>query len=142
MAIMGGRDHVDLFAARDSGQQCVRVAIPAAGAPAVGIGAYTEELTLGTGTGPSGSALAGGGSPSLPGSRVVEVPNGIASRRADAPTPAYRAGRARGTPLAKMLTTALWSAFAVCPHAVHWNTAWVLRFSLSTCWHTAQVCDV
>ena len=70
------------------------------------------------------------GFPWLPGSRVFEVPNGIAFHRADAPIP--RADRVQGQPRTRMLTSALWSALAVCPQTVRLNTARVLRFSLST----------
>ena len=76
----------------------------------------------------------------MPCSQVVEVPNGNASRRADAPTP--RAGRAKDSLLARMLTAALPSACAVWPQEMHWNNAWVLQFALSTSPHAAPVCDV
>ena len=47
-------------------------------------------------------------------------------------------------PRARMLRAALWSAFAVCPQcaSVQWKCASVLRFSLLTCPHRAQVCEV
>ena len=106
----------------------------------VRIGAYIGELTTDTQSGPGGPDRTGVGGPRLSCSRVVEVPNGIASRRAEAPAP--RACPVRGSPLAGMLMAALWSAFAVCPQAMHWNFACALRFSLLMCPQTAQVCEV
>jgi hypothetical protein len=38
-----------------------------------------------------------------------------------------------------MFSAALRSAFSLCPHATHWNSAWVLRLSDALCPQVAHV---
>ena len=88
--------------------------------------------------------------PRISGSRVAGVPviglavdqGGSAPRRAAAPVPRAETGAGGSPARTRMLSAALWSAFARNPQAPHANTACDGRFDLAVCPQRLQACEV